>query len=174
MKMKNTIPLLGGLAVLAAVISFGLAFMEHPVGGDAGLLARAKWAMRDSGCDPDSFRILGKAEQGDSCLVWFSCGTEGSDQYVPMEFEITGNDEYRFVSRRQPWSRTAEIYELEWKDVYCFLIDNISCRYLYIDPRYRDETPRIIEVEERPFLYCYDDGDFFLYYFLDANGEELL
>lgn len=71
MKMKNTIPLLGGLVVLAAVISFGLAFMEHPVGGDAGLLARAKWEMRDGEFDPDGFRIAAKAEQGDYCLIWF-------------------------------------------------------------------------------------------------------
>lgn len=91
-----------------------------------------------------------------------------------MEFEITGDDGYRFVSRRLPLNRTVGIYELSWRDSYSFLIANDACRYLYIDPRYRDETPRIIEVEERPFLYCYDDGDFFLYYFLDANGEELL
>ena len=69
--MKNTIPLLGGLAVLTAVISFGLAFMEHPVRGDAGLLARAKWEMQDGEFDPDGFRIAAKAEQGDYCLIWF-------------------------------------------------------------------------------------------------------
>lgn len=173
MKMKNTIPLLGGLAVLAAVISFGLAFMEHPVRGDAGLLARAKWAMRDSGCDPDSFRILGKAEQGDSCLVWFSCGTEGSDQYVPMEFEITGDDGYRFVSRRLPLNRTVGIYELSWRDSYSFLIANDACRYLCIDPAYSSETIRI-EIEEQPLQYCYEDDGSFDCRFLDANGEELL
>ncbi len=173
MKMKNTIPLLGGLAVLAAVISFGLAFMEHPVGGDAGLLARAKWEMRDSEFDPDSFRIAAKAEQGDSCLVWFSCGTEGSDQYVPMEFEITGNDEYRFVSRRLPLNRMVEIYELSWRDSYSFLIANDACRYLCIDPAYSSETIRI-EIEEQPFQYCYEDDGSFDCRFLDANGEELL
>ena len=42
MKMKNTMPLLAGLAVLAAVIIFGFGSMEHPVRDDAGLLARAK------------------------------------------------------------------------------------------------------------------------------------
>ena len=37
MKMKNTMPLLAGLAVLAAVIIFGFGSMEHPVRDDAGL-----------------------------------------------------------------------------------------------------------------------------------------
>lgn len=173
MKMKNTMPLLAGLAVLAAVIIFGFGSMEHPVRDDAGLLARAKWEMQDGEFDPDGFRIAAKAEQGDYCLIWFFCGIEGSDQYVPMEFEITGDDGYRFVSRRLPLNRIVGIYELSWKDSYSFLIANDACRYLCIDPAYSSETIRI-EIEEQPFQYCYEDDGSFDCRFLDANGEELL
>lgn len=108
-----------------------------------------------------------------AALLWFISGNEyQAHYYLPMECEIVGEDEYKFVHSYKPIQRSADIAALQWKDGYCFLVNNPSCTAIQLTDS--EGNTEIIEIGKGayPFIYGYE-GIPAEYLFLDANGDSI-
>lgn len=161
-------------ALLLAALVLSSAGCSKTIKGSDGLIAKAREEINLANADTTEIKIVDFTDAGKSRLVWFMTGNEYQAQSCfPMEFEVVGEDKYKFVHEYMTIGRGTDIWVLPlWKDGYSFLINNDRCVKIEII----DQGGKTIEipVDGIPFHYFYEDSpDNFSYHFLDAEGKEI-
>lgn len=105
-------------------------------------------------------------------LLWYISGNEyQSHTYFPIECDLVGQVEYKYIRSYKPIDRTQDIAVLQWKDGYSFCINNPKCTTIRItdDTSSKDIT---IEKDSYPYVY-YHQTSVNEYLFLDETGNIL-
>lgn len=155
----------------ALVCVFVLSGCSDRITGDEGLVNKAREEISVSEAETVELIIAGNTTIDGSCLYWFVSGNQNQAHvYMPIEFMITGTDEYEFVKTYKPIERVADISALMWNDGYSFVINNENCCQISITTS--SGSIEEITVESVPFVYYYDDipDD---YCFMDSDGNIL-
>ena len=147
-----------------------LASCSSTLKGTDALMEKARQELAVSDAETIELQYAGQCESGDAVLMWFISGNAyQAHSYLPMECQVTGPEEYRFVRTYRPMEPGRDIAALDWKDGYCFVVNAAQCTTIEI----RDRTgTHKIAVTAYPFVYfhpCQPSR----YRFLDATGEEL-
>lgn len=142
------------------------------VEGDVGLITEARKHIDLSDAETVELRIIGSVEQNGHVLVWFVSGSENqTNRLFPMDFEVTGEDTYRFVHTYTSMSRGDGIGIAYWQNMYVFAVIKEDYAMLKLE----DATGNIydIAIENVPFVY---NCGFVptAYSFLDRFGDDLL
>ena len=171
--MKNRSLILVLVVVLFAGILTLCLIRFAPIVGEEGLIAKARREITNlAEVDSIEMAIAGESTFNHyTHLFWFVTGNENQMQrYYPMEFVEKDEETYRFVRKYNGGTkRGQDIYVLEWKGGYSFLINNPDCKTLIIRD-YDGETS--VPVDQTPFVYYHPllPGE---YAFLDRDGNEI-
>ena len=110
---------------LVAVCVLALVGCSSTISGTEELIAKAREELPVSDADTIELQYAGLCGKDDAALVWFVSGNEyQAHYYLPIEFNVVGENEYTFVRSYKPIERGMDIAALEWKDGYSFLINN--------------------------------------------------
>lgn len=155
------------------MLCFGLVGCTKIYKGIDELIEKAREEIPISDADTVDMQYAGMSVFEDEALVWFISGNEyQSHEYLPMEVEIKGEDEYIFLRIYRPLvGRGDDIALLNWNDGYAFCINNSKCASVMIT----DETgthEEIIKNNSYPYVF-YNSSIPTEYVFLDKDGNEL-
>ena len=138
---------------------------------DDDMIKIAREEIPIAGADTIDIQIIGRIEKDQSTLVCFMSGNEYQGHYYyPIEFKINKREKYEFFKGYTMVKRSMDIYVEPWKDGYVFIVNRDACKNIQITSV--DGETKLIEVEEIPFLFYFDETPS-EYYFLDTNGNEL-
>lgn len=140
--------------------------------GTDELIEKAREEIPIAEADTMEIQYAGLCGKEDLALIWFISGNEyQAHYYLPMECEVVGPDEYKYVRTYKPMDRGADIAVLQWENGYCFLINNPECKTIRVTTQEVTEDI-VIEKDAYPYLYYHD----FVpeeYLFLDEEGNEI-
>lgn len=174
--MINKIPWRGCMKKILSLLCIGLCLFtlsgcNKTIKGNNGLIDKAREEIAISDADTIDLVIAGYSSVGNNNLFWFISGSANqAHTYTPIEFCITGTDEYTFTKTYKPIERTQDIAVLLWNEGYSFCINNASCGYIQIENS-SGEIKDIV-VESIPFVY-YSGEIPIEYSFLDINKNPL-
>lgn len=159
--------------ILLVFVVCSFAGCSSTIKGDNGLIEKAREEIPLSNAATTEIQIAGSVASDTSRLIWFVTGNEYQKHgYFPIEFELVGEEQFKFVRRYKPIERAYEIVVLNWRDGYCFFVNNSDCACISITEP--GGSTKKIEVATLPFLYYYKPiPNEFEYQFLDAEGIEL-
>lgn len=156
--------------ILIFVCAFSLTGCSR-VKGEEGLIAKARKEINLAEADTVDMVIAGKSTvDRDTHLFWFITGNEYQmNRCHPIEFTKVGENEYKFVKKYNPIPRGQDIYALQWRRGYSFIVNNPACRSIRI-VGHNKETE--VEVDQIPFVYYYSGlpGE---YMFFDGEGNQI-
>ncbi|MGD9566812.1 MAG: hypothetical protein AB7V48_00570 [Sedimentibacter sp.] len=154
------------------ILTFSLAGCQKTIKGTDELIEKAREEIPVSDADTIKMKYAGVVGKDDTALIWFVSGSEyQANYYLPMECNVVGKDEYTFVCTYKPMERGEDIAVLEWKDGYCFLINNPNCSTVKITDNTGTHEIDIVK-DSYPYLF-YNELIPSEYIFLDADGNEL-
>lgn len=156
--------------LLLLLLLLSLCGCEATMKGEAALIEKAREVIPISEAESIELRYAGACEEDERALLWFISGNEyQAHYYLPMECEVAGEGEYRFLRTCKPMDRGMDIAVLQWQGGYAFLVNNSDCTTI----RLTDSTgSHDIAVDRLPFL-MYRNLIPSEYVFLDANGNEI-
>lgn len=137
--------------ILIVCLIFSLSSCEKTYKGTDELMNKAREELKVSYGDSVEMKYAGSCTKDSLELLWFIAGNEYQGySYLPMECNIVGEDEYTFVTTYKPMDRGEDIAVLQWKDSYCYLINNRNCKTLRIK---KDNGTYDFTIEEDAYPY---------------------
>ena len=169
--MKKRIWICAGAAAALLCCIVILLVSSNGIVGEEGLIEKARREINLADADTIDMVIAGKSMiDGDTHLFWFITGNEYQmNSCHPLEFTELENGNYKFVKKYNPIPRGQDIYALQWRGGYSFIVYNPDCAGIRICG-YDGETN--VSVDEIPFVYHYPllPG---AYSFYDKDGNEI-
>lgn len=160
--------------LLCLILAFVFLFCgcNKTIKGTDGLIEKVREVISVSDADTVEITYAGQHTVGNSAIFWFISGNEyQAHTYIAMECEIVGENEYKFVKSYEPMDRGEDIAVLNWNGWYYFLINNTDCRIIRITD---SSGTRDIEIPEDEYPYMFSNEIPEYYYFLDADGNEIM
>ena len=161
------------ILIFAMIISSLLLFggCKKTATDDEDMIAIAREEIPVSDAETIEIQIIGRIDKDNRSLVCFMTGNEyQAHSYFPIEFKINKREKYEFTKVYKMLKRGMDIYVEQWKDGYVFIVNRDACKTIQIIST--DGDKQLIEVDELPFLFYYEEIPA-EYNFIDRNGNEL-
>ena len=157
--------------VISAVLFFGNDSSKIYKGTDA-LISKAREELPVSDADTIELQYAGLCGKEDEVLIWFISGNEyQTHYYLPIGFNVVGEDEYTFIRTFKPVERAIDIAVLQWKGGYSFIINNPKCVAIEITD---NSGTHKISIEKGTYPYVFYNNLLpSEYAFLDKDGNEI-
>ena len=160
--------------ILAFLCVLGLVGCSKTYDSTDALMEKVRQEIPLAEADTVEIRYAGMTAEDDAALLWYISGSEyQAHTYFPIECEIIGESEYKFVRSFAivMEDRCGDVGILQWRRGYSFCINNPDCKTV----RLTDDTGahvEMIEIDSYPYVF-YTRGLPSEYVFLDADGNEL-
>ncbi len=162
------------LITVFIALAFGLALVgcSATISGTEELISKAREELPVSDSDTIELQYAGLCGKDGKALIWFVSGNEHqAHYYLPIEFNVVGENEYTFSQSFKAVERAMDIAVLEWNGGYSFIINNPNCVTVKItDNSGTHETT--IEKDSYPYVF-YNNLIPSEYVFLDKDGNEI-
>ena len=157
---------------IALVFVLALAGCSATISGTEELIVKAREELPVSDADTIELRYAGLCGKDDEALIWFVSGNEyQAHYYLPIGFNVVGENEYTFIQSYKAVDRAMDIAVLEWNGGYSFIINNPNCVAVKIADN--SGTHEItIEKDAYPYVF-YNNLLPSEYVFLDKDGNEI-
>lgn len=162
------------MGILAFISVLGLVGCSKTYDSTDAFIEKVRKEIPIAEADTIEIQYAGMTAKDDVVLLWYISGNEYQKHtYFPIECEIKGEAEYKFVRSFNivMEDRCDEVGILQWKRGYSFCINNPDCKTVRItdDAGTHDE---VIEIDSYPYVFC-TQGLPLEYVFLDTDGNEL-
>ena len=169
MRRKRGIAIICVIALGLFVFLVGSSRTYH---GTNELIKKARKEIPIADADKIEIQYAGMSVKDDMALVWFVSGNEyQAHYYLPIGFNIVGDDEYTFFHTYKPLDRGQDIAVLQWCNGYSFIINNPKC----VAVRITDNSgihEEHIKKDSYPYVF-YNKLLPSEYVFLDKDGNEV-
>jgi len=92
-----------------------------------------------------------------------------SHEYGYAEFDEK-NDGYKFLRTYDMYERGMDLRSARYENAYLFVVNNEECSNIQI---LQNGSEFMVEVEDIPFVYFFDNANNIEYHFLNSSGEDL-
>ena len=159
-------------AILLCVLCVSVTGCSKTYHGTDELIEKARKEIPIADADRIEIQYAGMSERGDMVLAWFVSGNEyQAHYYLPIGFNIVGDEEYTFFHTYKPLERGQDIAVLQWRDGYSFIINNPKCVTVRITDNSGTHEEHI-EKDAYPYVF-YNKLLPSEYVFLDKDGNEI-
>lgn len=115
-------------------------------------------------------KIIESINLENKLLVIYMTGDEyQTHEYGYAEFDEE-NEGYKFVRTYDMYDRGMDLRSAPYKNAYLFVVNNKECNNIQI---LQNSNEFMVEVEDIPFVYLWDDANNIEYNFLNSSGEDL-
>lgn len=164
--MKKLITIVLCLLLTLAMVGCGKTY--H---GTDELIEKARKEIPIADAETTDIAYVGMSANGDKAIAWFISGNEyQAHYYLPLEFEVVGEDTYKFVRTYKSMGQADDIAMLLWERGYCFLINNPKCVEVEIYNNDGSLHRVSIENDSYPYLFYWEEIPS-EYSFIDKDGN---
>lgn len=115
-------------------------------------------------------KIIKSINLENKLLVIYMTGNEyQAQEYGYAEFDEK-NDRYKFVRTYDMYDRGMDLRSAPYKNAYLFVVNHKECNNIQI---LQNSNEFMVEVEDIPFVYLWNDANNIEYNFLNSSGEDL-
>ncbi len=159
------------LAVAVLLLTLAMASCTNAaIRNEKDLIDTARAHIPTSGIDTDEISIVNRLHKNNYMLVWFVSGGEHSaKRYTPMEFEVSDDGEYTYSHTYNPMVRGTDVYALNWRNGYSYLVANPECTSVHIT--YPGGSSETVQITKTPFHFYRTTPE--TYKFLNSDGAEI-
>lgn len=115
-------------------------------------------------------KIIESINLENKLLVIYMTGNEHqAHEYGYAEFDEK-NDGYMFLRTFDMYERGMDLRSAPYENAYLFVVNNEECSNIQI---LQNGSEFMVEVEDIPFVYFFDNANNIEYHFLNSSGEDL-
>lgn len=149
-------------------ISLPLAGCAKTYGSPEDLIEKVR--EESSAAETMEIQYAGMCGAEDTALIWYVSGNPSQGYtYIPVECEVVGEAEYRYVQLFPPIEGENDIAVLQWKNGCAFCIHNQNCKTIRIMD-HSGTHDEVIGKDAYPYVFYHESWPC-EYLFLDWEGN---